>query len=143
MKCLLVFTVVMLAFMPSVSAKHKKRDIHAINTAKNPVVEKKLDSIVYPTISVKDAEVETLLTEISRWSTTFDKEGKGLKITFSRRKYTDHKHKDECVKVIPRITLKMTDATLRQLLDAIARKSGCSYHTVKEHIEFIHVPMKK
>ena len=110
---------------------------------KHPLIEQKLDSIIFSQITVENVTLEKCVAEISRSSGSFDAAGTGVKVVLFREKHPTHNQTYMRLKKLPLITLDMKNVTLRQLLDELKKQTKCNYKIEKDHVEFIHEYVKK
>ena len=132
-----IFAFIFCAAMPVMLAAKNAAAVKP-HQVKHTEIEHKLDTIVFKHISVRDIELEKFVTEISRYSTSVDPSGTGVKVVLFRDKHPTHNQKYMRLAEIPLITLDMKNVSLRKLLNELKKQSKCDYRIKKDHIEFIH-----
>lgn len=142
MKFLMSLLAVPMFFLPLTLDAQKRQPVKPA-AVRHVIIEKKLDTIVFPKIAVSDLAFELCVTEISRYSSRFDPSGTGVKVVFVREKHPAHYQKYMRLEKLPPIRLNMKNVTLRQVLDELKKQSGCDYEVKKDHVEFIHKYVSK
>lgn len=89
-------------------------------------VEKKLDTIVFPDVYFEDVAFEDIVSLLEKHSKRVSDDGIGISVKVADEELLDAE-----------VTLRKNNATLREILDEISRKTDSKYVVTETGVEFI------